>query len=171
MPNLILWRVDFEKRNIFFFLFSFVSFCRKALDRVSNYEIMERKNRSGLRMITIVVYFLKKNRSSRKSFGEVVLLFFFEWINEELMLKRSIDRCLESRDITHMRVYVFIYCVYVYLVCVNDFVTRDANCLWNQFRDSECVIRWIWNWAVYMYKLFLTSWVEPICLIRVNSLC
>lgn len=118
MPNLILWRVDFEKRNIFFFLFSFVSFCRKALDRVSNYEIMERKNRSGLRMITIVVYFLKKNRSSWKSFGEVVLLFFFEWINEELMLKRSIDRCLDSRDIyTYARIRVYILCVCIFSLC------------------------------------------------------
>lgn len=118
MPNLILWRVDFEKRNIFFFLFSFVSFCRKALDRVSNYRIMERKNRSGLRMITIVVYFLKKNRSSRKSFGEIVLLFFFEWINEELMLKRSIDRCLDSRDIyTYARIRVYILCVCIFSLC------------------------------------------------------
>lgn len=94
-------------------------------------------------------------------------------INEELTSKwkRSIDRDLLM--VTGGDVCVFIHrvCVYtyVYLICVNDFVTRDANCLWNQFRDSECVIRWIWNWAVYMYKLFLTSWVELMRPIRINS--
>ena len=54
-------------------------------------------------------------------------------INEELTSKwkRSIDRDLLM--VTGGDVCVFIHrvCVYtyVYLICVNDFVTRDANCL------------------------------------------
>lgn len=97
-----------------FFFFRFVS-----SQSVSNYG-MNRK----------VLYFLTlKDRSWGKSFGEVVLLFFFELM--ESKWKRSIDRDLLM--VTGGDVCVFIHrvCVYtyVYLICVNDFVTRDANCL------------------------------------------
>lgn len=104
----LILKKELEFRWRFFFSFRF--------------ELWNGRNRKMLYFLTL------KDRSWGKSFGEVLR------INEELMeskWKRSIDRDLLM--VTGGDMCVFIYCVcvytYVYLICVNDFVTRDANCL------------------------------------------